>query len=195
MKKLLVLGLMVLVLSIMLGCQSDANDTSLVESQSDAKDTSIDATTDTPATDVTEPQASYTVETAKFSDGKIVIEYPQLKGQGEVYTAINSLISSEVENWFKEEAADDISVDVKYSVTLSNETYFCVLFEGGYYALNAAYPTRIVKANCFSIADGKAIDPTSVVEIDEAFVERFKNELNNSSDTERFTDEQWESVV
>ncbi|MBE6642521.1 MAG: hypothetical protein E7615_02575 [Ruminococcaceae bacterium] len=183
MKKILVLGLIVIVLSILVGCQSDASDTS------------IDATADTSVTDVTEPQASYTVEMVEFSDGKIVIEYPQLKGQGEVYTSINSSIYSEVENWFKDEAADDVSVDVKYSVTLSNETYFCVLFEGGYYALNAAYPTRVVKAICFSMADGNVIDPTSVTEIDEDFVEKFKIELDNSSDTERFTDEQWASVV
>lgn len=183
MKKIVILMLITLVSLLLSACQSDANNTSTY------------TTTNTSTTDVMQNQSSYTIKTVVDNDESRLIEYPQLNGQNEEYTLVNSLLRSEMEDWLKDEVVDDAIINVRCSVTLCDETYFCVLFEGDVVAPNAAHPISVVKVVCFSLMDGVIIDPFDIVEINEAFVDNFKNQLNNATDTERFTDEQWESVV
>lgn len=182
MKKTVILVLITLVSLVLSACQSDGNDSSMY------------TTTNASATDVTQNK-TYTIETKVDNDEKRAIEYPQLNGQSEEYASINSLLYSEIKIWLKDEMAHDATIDVRYSVTLCNETYFCVLFEGDVIAPNAAHTTKVVKSVCVSLAGRVIIDPLDIVRIDKVFVERFKNQLNNATDKERFTDEQWESVI
>ena len=129
------------------------------------------------------------------SDERITIEYPQLISPTEDYETLNSLIQNDVNAWVNETCAVDAIVNLSYSVTFHDNSYISVLFEGRVNAPNAAHPINVVHSVCVSISDNAIVDLLDSIEIDDAFVEQFKFNIDKSKDINHFSDEQWDDIL
>lgn len=128
-------------------------------------------------------------------DNKIVTLYPQLISAEKDYSIINSLISSEVNGWIRGNIAEDATVKLSYSTTYFDDICVCILFEGDVSSPNSAHPTRVAFSVCVSLVEETIMNPLESIMIDDGFVEQFREQVILSSDSDRFTNEQWNEVV
>ena len=153
-------------------------------------------------TDLFDTETGYEVEkhsikqSVKVIDGnRIKVEYPTIIGTNKNYDVLNEIITDKIDEWIINSVSDDSTADVKYIITLDNGDYLSILFEGTISNKSAAHPTAEVFSIVLSMTKEEIVDPLSIIEINNSFVDCFKTSALNYSDTDRFTDEQNKAVV
>lgn len=127
-------------------------------------------------------------------DNKSSVDYPQISTPDNAYAAVNALIYSEADELLQDAQAGAV-VNIGYSVTLANDTYISVLFEGTVVASGAAHPTNIIRAVTVSLQEKQPVTPLTTETVDEAFIAQFKAQLPASREEERFTDQEWQDII
>lgn len=129
--------------------------------------------------------------------GTCAIRYPEIAGPNAISEEINLLVRQELNTQLTEICGEDTSetfIKLDHSVTLRDEEYLCILFEGYVDAKFAAHPTNLAVPVCILLKSGVAVDPLTLFELNDAFISAFRDALK-SQDSEYRNDPKWEKIV
>ncbi|MEK4472944.1 hypothetical protein NSQ91_06995 [Paenibacillus sp. FSL R7-0048] len=119
---------------------------------------------------------SYEVESNKYSKNKINITYPKLvnlaNDTNEV--KINELIQEEAIRIVKSYSLEKDSLEIGYRITFKSNELLSIQYSGSAFAEGAAYPLNVFYTSNIDLEKGVKVKLTDLLEINEAFVEAFK---------------------
>lgn len=113
-------------------------------------------------------EATYEIEEKELSKGDVRISYPQIMGLSnrEVQEKWNEVISGHARKAL-DEAEEESSLEVNYSVKTMNDQMLSILIEGFYCVKDAAYPTRFCYTYNIDLLSGESVRLAYLRDIDE----------------------------
>lgn len=126
------------------------------------------------------------------------IKCPMLVGESKDYSKANAIIRQELIeqiNILSDGDLTEVAVDLDYAVTRKEADLVCFLFEGTFMRTGAAHGLNVAFAVNLSLSTQQIIDSQSQLPADGVFIERFRESLKDMETPDRFTKDQWDSVV
>ena len=132
------------------------------------------------------------------SYGRNSLNYPALISDSLNYDNINLNIKQKVFLQINELAESDFTdtvIELEYTITHSDRDIVCFLFEGVFSREGAANDINFAFSLCIALDEQEIIDICTLFALNSDFVDEFRKELLQAECPERFTTEQWSSVV
>lgn len=132
------------------------------------------------------PSPGYSILTASFSQDQIFIEYPQIKGLGDVAReqATNDYIKNDIWNSQVSEVVESykdfdmyikLSVDMRYNVTLRTEKLLSIEYTGWAYIEGSAHPNNYFYGVTIDLEKVERLKLSDFVTIDGKLVEKLRS--------------------
>lgn len=128
---------------------------------------------------------SYQINTGNYTENNakknIDISYPQIiiSGDSDRQSSINDLLKREAlyfVNMFSEDDTRHLSMRIKYKITCLSKDLLSVQYLGSAYIQGAPYPSNLFYTTNIDISAGNKLRLQDVVNIDENFVAKFRDE-------------------
>ncbi len=127
------------------------------------------------------------------SDININVTIPQLKSKQTDYTHINELIKQDYENFKKNDLTEISYLYLDYTVTYSDSSIICILYEGDYMGVGAAHPIKLYHYACISLEEAALINIKDNINTDDEFINKTRSSVNYR-DLLDYDDSTWEAV-
>lgn len=132
-------------------------------------------------------------EVVKFHrDEYGMVRYPSLDSEQEDYFRVTLLIEEKIASMLEGVPAE-AAVAFNYTVTLSTEDYFCLIYEGYINDPSAAHPSEMAFTMNFELESRNLFEPLDIIQIDGDFVEKARGVFAQSSN-ESYSDEEWRYI-
>ncbi|NOU79773.1 DUF4163 domain-containing protein [Paenibacillus sp. LMG 31459] len=127
---------------------------------------------------------NYKVESSKYSKNKINISYPKIVNLANdtSESKINEVIQEGAIRIVKSYSLEKDSLEIEYRIMLKNNKLLSIQYSGSAFTEGAAYPLNIFYTSNIDLEKGVKVKLTDLLEIDEAFVEEFKQSKYKSYD-------------
>jgi hypothetical protein len=121
----------------------------------------------------------YEITKVTYTDKNVKINYPQLKSISDInkQKEINDKIKSEALkslNYYGGNTSG-VTLEINYSIEWKGKRLLSIQYSGTGYAEGAAHPNNLFYSTNISLIDGSILRLKDLVKIDNAFVEKFKN--------------------
>ncbi|WP_440110729.1 hypothetical protein [Paenibacillus sp. QZ-Y1] len=119
---------------------------------------------------------SYKVESSKYSNNNINIVYPKLVNVANFTNGekINALIQEEVTRITNSYSLEKDSLEINYRIMLKSNELISIQYFGSAFTEGAAYPLNVFYTSNIDIKKGSRVKLIDLIEVNEAFVEEFK---------------------
>lgn len=120
--------------------------------------------------------ASYEVESRNYSKDEINITYPKLVhlANDTKEDEINELIQEEAVKIIEFYSLEEGNLDVDYRVTFKSNDFLSIQYLGSFFSKGAAHPLNIFYTSNIDLKKEVKVKLSDLLEINEAFVEKFK---------------------
>ena len=125
----------------------------------------------------------------------ISVDYPEIGVAEDKKQAVSQLVENQVAEWISSQFEADSQIRLTGSVTMKNDTYLWILFEGNAVPPQAAHPSNIAYVVCVCLNDMTVADPLSMVSIDDTFAENFRMQFLSETPSSKYSSEQWSQIV
>lgn len=125
----------------------------------------------------------------------ISVDYPEIGVAEDKKQAVSQLVENQVAEWINSQFEADSRIRLTGSVTMKNDTYLWILFEGNAVPPQAAHPSNIAYVVCVCLNDMTVADPLSMVSIDDTFAENFRMQFLSETPSSKYSSEQWSQIV
>ncbi|MCL2654381.1 MAG: hypothetical protein FWD65_01595 [Coriobacteriia bacterium] len=127
----------------------------------------------------TSSKKTYSITTAKISQGEINIKYPQITGlpdkgrQGNINSLIKRTIYNDALDGYSEALSQkQLSVDVSYRVMLSTDNLLSIAYTEEANVETAAHPNASMIGTTIDLKRVKVVKLSSLVSVDKAFAQK-----------------------
>ncbi|MCG7379554.1 DUF4163 domain-containing protein [Paenibacillus sp. ACRSA] len=116
---------------------------------------------------------SYKVESNNYSKNNINIKYPKIINitNGD---KINALIKEEATRIINSYSEEKDHLDINYLIMLKSNDLISIQYTGSAFTEGAAYPLNVFYTSNIDINKGSRVKLIDLIEVNEAFVEKFK---------------------
>lgn len=120
--------------------------------------------------------ASYEVESRNYSKDEINITYPKLVhlANDTKEDEINELIQEEAVKIIESYSIEDSNLEVAYRVAFKSNDFLSIQYLGSFFSKGAAHPLNIFYTSNIDLKKEVKVKLSDLLEINEAFVEKFK---------------------
>lgn len=126
-------------------------------------------------------------------DEKINVSIPQLTSSDTDYSEVNKLIKQDYENFKNNELSEISYLYLDYTVTYSDSSIICILYEGEFMGVGAAHPIQLYHYICISLDDAGIINIKDNINIDDEFSTDVRDAVNYRNLLD-YDDSTWEEV-
>lgn len=119
---------------------------------------------------------SYEIESRNYSKDEINITYPKIVNlDNDTYEdEINELIQKEAIKIIESYSLEEGNLDVDYRVTFRSNDFLSIQYLGSFFSTGAAHPLNIFYTSNIDLKKAEKVKLSDLLEINEAFVEKFK---------------------